>query len=178
MNLGRVRGGALVDLETQMGRVHHVKKARKDNKAAGIKKGQEYWWVAHKTARGGFKRYFHKRPRPSQCTQSEFYSALYELQERMEDAAPASMDDLASLRDEWASRAREIGEDQQSKFDNMPDGLQQGTTGQLLEDRASAMDGYADEIENVDCELEEGDESEDEQVERALDEIRNVSCDA
>lgn len=160
-----------------MGRVHHVKKARKARKDAGIKKGQEYWWVAFKTARGGFKRYFTKPPRPSQCTQSEFYSALYGLQEEIEDAKPTDMADLESMRDEWASRARDIGQEQQDKFDNMPEGLQQGDTGQLLEERAQAMDEYADEIEGVDCERdEEAEPEESAQVERVLQEIASVSC--
>lgn len=161
-----------------MGRVHHVKKARKDNKAAGIKKGQEYWWVAHKTARGGFKRYFTKPPRPSQCTQSDFYQALYGLQEEMQDAKAETMGEVEGLRDSWAEQAREIGSEQQDKFDNMPEGLQQGETGQLLEERANAMNEYADEIEGVDCDLDEseGHDSELEQANECLQQIINLDC--
>lgn len=57
----------------------------------------------------------------------------------MADACSPKANDLESL----AEQVREFGEEQQGKFDNMPEGLQQGDTGQLLEERASNMEQAA-----------------------------------
>ncbi len=56
-----------------MARAHFVKKARKDNPAAGIKAGDSYYWW--KFRRGG-KHYSKTAPRPSQLTQSEYLRRL------------------------------------------------------------------------------------------------------
>ena len=53
-----------------------------------------------------------------------------------------------------AEALRELGSEQQEKYDNMPEGLQQGDTGQMLEERASNCESWADEIEQRADELE------------------------
>lgn len=144
-----------------MGRVHHVKKARKDNPARGIKKGQEYWWAGYRLGRSSFKRYWAKPPRPSQVTASDFLANAWGIQEEMQDAQPADQAELETLRDDWAERIREIADECQEKFDNMPDGLQQGDTGQLLESRVESMESWADEVEGVDVDWEAAEPDED-----------------
>jgi hypothetical protein len=118
------------------------RKAAKDY--PGIPKGSEYWYVKIKTGPRSsrvmrqltaFKR--------SQLTSSEFLSAQYAWEETK--AELSDMDEAQGLAD----TIRELGEEQQSKKDNMPDGLQQGDTGQLLEDRATACEDAATEIEAV-----------------------------
>lgn len=168
-----------------MPKVHFVKKALKDNPVA--KKGESYyWWKPKVGGRGGAKRYSKDRPKPSQLTQSEFLSAVYSLQEEMAEAQADTADDLIGLRDGWVESIREIGQECQDKFDNMPDGLQQGDTGQTLEERAQAMEQWADDLEAVDLDdapeptdkETEGDESAlAKWVEEKLDELKNVSCD-
>jgi hypothetical protein len=152
-------------------RVHHVKKARKDYKEHGIKKGQEYWWVGMKTGpRSSIKKYFTKPPRASQLTQSSFYQALYSLQEDMADAQPVSVEDVEALVGEWTSSIDEIRDTCQESFDNMPEGLQQGDTGQLLQERIDAMESWSSDLQSVDC-TKADDEEESEAVERLMEEI-------
>lgn len=146
-----------------MPRVEHIKRARKPNpvvsqedidaaKADDQGQASYYKW----SFRYGPTRYSKTYPRQSQLTQSEYLSGVYELQEEIADAGPyESADDLEAARDDWASRARDLGSECQDKFDNMPEGLQQGDTGQLLEERAQAMEQWADDLEGVD--ISEGD---------------------
>lgn len=139
-----------------MPRVTHVKHARKDYPEHGIKKGDEYyWWAFMVGGRGGPKHFSKTPPKPSQLTQSEFLSQVYDLNERLENLEPGDHEELASELAEIAEEFREIASECEDKFNNMPEGLQQGDTGQLLEQRAEECNSLADELEGIDCEWDE-----------------------
>lgn len=163
-----------------MARVNHVKKAAKDYPDLGIKKGQEYWWV--KPYRCS-KRIFTKPPLPSQTTNSEFYATLWGIQEDMAVAHAESFEELQSMRDNWVSDLQELADDCRSKFDNMPEGLQQGDTGQLLEQRADAIESYISDLESVDLDTPECDDDLEtepdfsEEIAQKLQELQDCSCD-
>lgn len=141
-----------------MARLHFVKKARKDNKVC--KKGESYyWWAFMSGGRGGPKHYSKERPKPSQLTQSEFFGTLGDIEDEI--GALSADDGLESSCEDIAGRIRELGEEQTSKFDNMPEGLQQGDIGQLLEQRASRCEEIATEFESVDF-TDKPDEKDDE----------------
>lgn len=155
-----------------MPRVHFVKKARKDNDRCGVKAGESYFWWQNRGSGGkgaGIKRCSKTRPRQSQLTMSDFYSAVYSLQEDIEDAIGTitEIGDLESMRDEWAQQARDIGTDQSDKLANMPEGLQQGPTGELLQERADACETWAEEIEGIEI-PDPDDFAEDDEPEAAL----------
>jgi len=59
-----------------------VKSARKAIPDHGIKVGDSYYWWKFRFGGKHISRYW---PRPSQLTQSEFYSTLYGCQETIED---------------------------------------------------------------------------------------------
>lgn len=128
----------------------HLRKARKDYPSAGIAKGDEYYTWRIKLTYGGQTYRSKTRPRPSQLTNSEWFGALGDLEydgfDGVEDA-----DGLRGI----AEQIRELGEGQREKFDNMPEGLQQGDTGQMLEQRADAAESAADEIDQIADTLEE-----------------------
>ena len=63
-----------------MPKVHHVKKARKDNRA--VKKGESYYWWKFAYSS---KRYSKTYPKASQLTQSDKLSRYYEAQETVDD---------------------------------------------------------------------------------------------
>lgn len=126
-----------------------------------IPAGQPYrWWKFNFGAK--YKRCMKPActPKPSDLTQSEFYSTLYDLQERLGN----SLDDFrkgesdasstASELNEIAEELRSLGEECGEKFNNMPEGLQQGDSGQLLENRVSECDSKADELESAASDLE------------------------
>jgi len=132
-----------------MPRVTHVKKAQKDNPVC--KKGESYYWWKF---RYGGKRYSLTRPKASQLTQSAYYGSLYEVEERIAEEACGTAEEMEALRDEISEEIRNIGQECQDSLDNMPDSLQQGPTGELLQERIDACDGAADEIESIDIDIE------------------------
>ncbi len=143
-----------------MPRVHFVKKARKADKAAGIKKGDSYFWW--KFRYGGMRK-SKVRPRSSQLTQSEYLSTMYAAQETIEDAlsdlTTAWDDDGAdreALREELAGVCESVRDDVESagsdcdeKLNNMPDSLQQGSTGELLQQRVDACETMRDSLDEA-----------------------------
>lgn len=141
-----------------MPKVTHVKKARKDNGTYGIKAGESYyWWKFRYSGKICSK----TKPKSSQLTQSEFYGNVYTLQEQIEELQEVDQDTL----DELAANIQEIGEDCTEKLGNMPDSLQYSTTGELLQERADAMESWSSEIEGIEIPEEvdvPGDEPEEE----------------
>jgi len=135
-----------------MPRVNTVEHARKAYPESGIKKGDKYFWWKF---RYGGKHMSLTEPKPSQLTQSEFLSGLYAIQERIGDLTADSAEDLESEVGEIASELRQLGEDCRDRKGNMPEGLQEGETGQMLESRADACDSAADELEGVEFDIDE-----------------------
>ena len=137
-----------------MARTHFVKCARKDNPAAGVKKGESYYWWKF---RRGAKHFSKTPPKQSQLTGSEFLSQALNLNELL---AELDCENIEMLKDEIqdiAEQFRELGSDCEDKRSNMPDQLQDCETGEKLGDRASACEDVADELEAVDCEVDEDD---------------------
>ena len=128
-----------------MPRVTHVKKARKDNPVC--KKGESYYWWKF---RYGGKRYSLTPPRPSQLTQSAYYSQVRGLVEMIEDNEVNDNDDFTSLRDEVSSELETIRDECQENLDNMPDQLQYSPTGELLQERIDACENAQSEVESAD----------------------------
>ena len=124
------------------------RKARKDYPDAGIKKGDTYFFAQIKTGPRSSRIIRSKERIPqSKLTTSAFMSTVYGIQESFDgivhdNSAPDALKDLAQ-------QVRDLGEETQSSFDNMPDGLQQGDTGQMLEERVSNCEQWADDIEAI-----------------------------
>jgi hypothetical protein len=133
-----------------MPKVNFVKAAAKDNRVA--KKGESYYWWKF---RFGGKYLSKTPPRPSQLTQSDFLSRQMELEERIADLTAETYEQLKSEVDEIVGEIEALGEEQDEKLNNMPDSLQQGPTGELLEGRSSACQDWAGELEEVDLEKDE-----------------------
>lgn len=151
-----------------MPRVNKVNKAAKDYPEYGILKGEPYFWWKF---RYGGKRVSKTYPKASQLTQSEYLGRIYDLQER--DIEGETLEDLENLRDEIVQELEEIRDEQQEKLDNMPEGLQQGSTGELLQERYDTVDGVISELESIDF-SEDEDADEDVVLEDKADEIRSA----
>ena len=106
-----------------MPRVHHVKKARKNNPA--VKRGESYFWWKF---RYGGKRYSATRPRPSQLTQSAYFGTLRGMVEAIEDYEVSDKDDLETLKDDIITQLSDLCSETQDSLDNMPDSLQYSPT--------------------------------------------------
>lgn len=167
-----------------MASLHFVKKARKPNKAAGIKKGDSYWWWKF---RFGAKQCSKDKPRRSVLTQSNFYATLWDTEDDLiqafDDFRNGDEDDTSSLKDaleEAASAIESLGEEQSSSRDNMPDHLQDVGTGELLGNRAEACEELAqalrdladgwDEAPVADDEPEQGEDESEEDFDKVHEE--------
>ena len=88
-------------------------------------------------------------------------------------AAIEGLEEVAALGDPWTESDRDdlvselenLRDEQQDNYDNMPEGLQQGDTGMLLEERVSALDEWISELQG----LEFNDENEYEEGESPLE---------
>ena len=165
-----------------MPRVHFVKKARKDNSA--VKKGESYfWWKTRRTIGKSFVGTKHrsaKRPRPSQLTSSDFMRQLLSIQERAQDVSAGGetpselVSTMESLSGELADELESLADEQDEKRDNMPDGLRDGPTGELLEERGYAVRDMADTLRGLDFSLDE-DATQQEQEDHAEEIMSEVN---
>ena len=146
-----------------MPRVHHLR-ARKPIPSIGVVPGDMYYKWRMRQGLGSVKRVSKTPPKPSQLTLSPFLSAWRGFGERIEEL---ELDDtLHSTLQEIAGELRELGEECTSSRDNMPEGLQQGETGQLLETRAEKCEEWASALEQLDEPDEPNEEEIKGQVER------------
>jgi hypothetical protein len=160
-----------------MARAHFVKKARQDGpKGSGIKKGDAYWWWKFMVGgRGGPKHYSKTPPKRSMLTQSSYYSALYDIEDDIAalSASESIGDDIADI----ANRLNELADEQEEKLNNMPEGLQQGSSGEMLQERADACRAAAETLEAIECDVDHkgDDESAEDFWQSKLDEAQEVS---
>lgn len=131
-----------------MPRVHFVKKAQKDNDA--VKKGESYYWWKF---RYGGKHMSRTAPKQSQLTQSSFLSGLYSIQEDIESLTTDDLDQ--STIDDLVGRLEELRDEAQDSLDNMPEQLQEGDVGQMLQERVDNVEDAISELEGLDMEIDE-----------------------
>jgi hypothetical protein len=131
-----------------MPRVHHVKKARKDNPVC--KAGESYYWWKF---RYGGKRYSLTRPRPSQLTNSPYFGSIRSLVEKIEDTTVTDADQLNELKEEVRDELESIQSECQDSLDNMPDSLQYSPTGELLQERIDACDSAISDFDSIEDEF-------------------------
>jgi len=154
-----------------MTRLHYVKKARKDVLNTDIKAGESYYWW--KFRRGG-KHTSKTPPKRSQLTQSSFYAAIYDLEDDLIENLSAT-NSLPDAVQEIISALQDIADECQGNLDNMPEGLQEGDTGQLLQDRISACEEAADQYESIEFDDKEDDETDEEYWDRKLEEAQIIN---
>lgn len=158
----------------------HKRVAAKDYPDQGIVKGDTYYYTKMKTGPRSSRVMRSKTPfRRSQLTNSDYLATLYEIED--DQAKIDSLDDATDI----AERYRTLAEETQEKLDNMPQGLQEGDTGQMLQERIDACENAASEIEDLvgqapDEPDEDADEDETEnynqEIESLIDQIKEVSA--
>lgn len=128
-----------------MPRVTFVKKARKDI---------------------GGKRTSKTRPKQSQLTQSEFWGAIYSLQEDNETAP--EFDDIEGHIDTIKDELDNIKSEIDDKISNMEQAFPNGCPAlEMLQERTCALDECISTLDSVDTTFDEGEEDDEEAVESA-----------
>lgn len=131
-----------------------VKNARKARPEHGISIGDSYyWWSFRNVSGGGSGRFFSKtQPKRSQLTRSEFYSTLYTLEDQASELKAEGYEsvgdfegDATNIRDEL----EQLKSDTEEKLEAMPDGLKEGDTGQLLQERIDNVEQLISEFDSL-----------------------------
>lgn len=73
---------------------------------------------------------------------SEFWSAAHTITEELDNAE--GPEDVRTQAEEL----RNLGQETRDKYDGLPEGFQQGATGELLDERANACEQLADDWES------------------------------
>lgn len=130
-----------------MAKLNFVKSARKADPKHGIEIGDSYyWWQLYRQP----KRKSKTRPPRSALTGSEFYATMYDIEDEIGALNCTDTDGLRDTVDDIAMRIREAGSECSERLENMPEGLQEGDAGQMLQERYDACEAWADELEGVD----------------------------
>lgn len=164
-----------------MPRVHFVKKARKDVANSDIKAGESYYWWKF---RYGRKRVSRTPPKQSQLTQSEFLGTIYDIEEQVQALTEESEfeSEIDSIKDQLETLKSETEE----KLSNMPDQLQEGDVGQMLQERIDELDSMISEYDSIDLEVDEerikeevmdGEEKEEDETKEEFEERMKESVD-
>lgn len=136
-----------------MTKVNHVT-AAKDYPEKGIKKGEKYYlWQHFRQPRQMSK----ERPKPSQVAASEYERTLLSIVEQLGECDESFWGE--EDRDNLVSELEQLRDAEQEKFDNMPEGFQQGDTGVAIEEHVSALDEWISELESIDFEEENPNET-------------------
>lgn len=116
-----------------------------------------------------------KVPR-SELTSSEYLAWLYDLQDTFEINDES---DVESLKDELENQRDEL----QDRYDNIPESLQDGDAGTLLQERIDTLESAISDLEQIDFdEIDQDDDETDdenegsaeEMLEEKLDEAREI----
>lgn len=115
-----------------------------------------YVW-SMKMQRGGVTKRSLDRPRASQLTLSPYKVQAHLINEAIEDTTLGEEPDISLLQaaqQDLIDQASELRDETQDSLDNMPEGLQQGSTGELLQERLDALETFIQELEGLDFDVE------------------------
>lgn len=111
-------------------------------------------------------------PKPSELTRSVFWGSIRDLE--AEGFPGSTFEDLIECRGRVVDALNELADDCEDKYNNMPESLKSGSTGELLQERADACRECASSLEGVGIPLEAPPElEEDDKSEGADDERRD-----
>jgi hypothetical protein len=143
-----------------------------------IRVGDTYYTWARKYGRSGTVYYQHEqcgRPKRSQLSSRKTVAiedaidgiSLSNWSPELDDDGTYSggYEDVKSMLEEVASVARDVGQEYQDSYDNMPEGLNQGETAMAMEEVAQELDSWADELESFEPSADEPDLPEHEEPE-------------
>lgn len=147
-----------------MARIERIKSARKEHKCSKcgntIEVGQSY-----------LKATPYRRPTIYRCTKcglksyetsgSEYVKEVGSIVEDWEESYSLG----ETTAEDIASTLEDIKDSQQDSLDNMPENLQYGDTGQMLQERIDSLESVIDELNDIsweDCESEAREEAENE----------------
>lgn len=156
--------------KSKMGKPYLCDKCRKQ-----IEPGQQYFSWEFRYGDPHRQHQACGAPRASQLTQSKM-SVVYAAVEAAQDgiAGAESAEDFTSLLSDCASEVDSVKEEYQAALDNMPDSLQQSSTGEEIQEKIDALETFSDSLSNTDFEEREDGETEKDWLEKLRAEVEQV----
>ena len=141
----------------------HTLTAAKDYPDHGIAKGDTYYkWSLRPGGRGKGTTYRSKTPpKPSQLTSSPFLKEMHDIQDRIDGLTlvvekiyndieiESAIADVQSEIEAICDDIDALSEQPQESLDNMPESLQAGPTGELLQGRVDECESWQSELESA-----------------------------
>jgi len=78
----------------------------------------------------------------------------YAIRELVDGLSAEAIEDLTTQVEEILGEIESLIDETQGSLDNMPEGLQQGDTGQLLQERIDVLENWQGELEDIDLDFE------------------------
>lgn len=151
------RGVKIPDSKTKSGYRRDKSQPHPEGDTKLVEKGQTYYtW----SFRFGPTHISLTPPKPSQLTQSAFKSTVLDIEERIGSIEGDDPGGLDAERNDIIGELESLRDETQGSLENMPEGLQQGDTGQMLQERIDALEGAISELEGIDLDYEEPDDDE------------------
>lgn len=137
-----------------MARINTVNKSRKEQICGNCKNiipvGSRYYYIDFYSGRHsvrcekcGFK--------PYETTENPYLQSLYQIQydysEKLDEATEETLEDIVQ---DIVSDLENLRDEVQERFDNIPEQLQDGDAGSLLQERIDSLESAISDIENED----------------------------
>lgn len=168
------RGSKIPDSKTKSGYRKDRSKPEDAQDKILIKKGEKYYtWSINFGGTFVSKTY----PKPSQLTSSAFLQTAYSINERIVEFGNANEEsDIENAIEEFKSEIQDLLDETEGSLDNMPEGLKEGETGQLLQERIDACQEAIDNLDAIDTnfeeyEIDEEAEDQDDEQEKANEKL-------
>lgn len=146
------QGVKIEDAKTKSGFRRDRSKPADEADTLLVAKGQEYY--AWKFRYGG-QQISLTPPTRRQLTQNEHQLRIYDFEDMLKDISGSSAEDLQSEVENLISELESYRDELQERFDNIPEQLQEGEAGTILQERIGALDNAISELEGVDLEYDE-----------------------
>jgi hypothetical protein len=88
---------------------------------------------------------------------SQWQPSIPEEWDGSTDSIDVDVEHLRDLLSNVAETARDVGQEYQDSFDNLPENFQYGATGEALQEVAQELESWADEVEDFDPQSDEPD---------------------
>ena len=102
------------------------------------------------------------RPTRSQMTTSAFWGTMYAIEDEIGALTVDDFDGLSDTVEGIVGQLEELRDEQEEKRDNMPEGLQDGEIGELLQERYDEVDEMIIELQGVELGIDTEGAEEDE----------------
>lgn len=114
-----------------------------------IKAGDKYFEWKHRHAPFSRQHATHGAPKQSELCSGKM-SGVYAANEALEEViSTGNPDELASALESAAESVREVANEYEENRNNMPESLQNGNGGSDMEEKANALNEYADALEEA-----------------------------